>query len=56
MKKTNNFFSDDFEDFKPKKVKISKPTKSKQVSFYELDYDDDYQQNKRNKNEYPKRY
>lgn len=54
MKKNNNFFSEDFEDFKPKKIKIAK--KSRQVSFYDLDAENDSYQQKRKKNVDYKRY
>ena len=54
MKKSNNFFSDDFEEFKPKKIKVAK--KSRQMSYYELETDDDYQPTKRKKNVDYKRY
>ena len=58
MRKTNNFFSDEFEDFKPKKSKISKQSKSTRVSFLELDSDSDssFDRPKRKKNEFSKRY
>jgi hypothetical protein len=48
MKKLNNIFSEDFTDFKPKKSKI-KNTKSKQVSFYELDFEDNYNKSTKKK-------
>lgn len=55
MRKSNNFFAEDFEEFKPKKVKIAK--KSRQMSSYELDSEDDnFQVNKRKKNVDYKRY
>lgn len=49
MKQNINFYFDEF-DGKPKRDKRTKNTKSKQVSFYELDYDDDFKSNKRKKN------
>jgi hypothetical protein len=42
MKKHQNFLSDDFSDFVPKRQKISKNVKSKQLSFLEMDNDDYY--------------
>lgn len=42
MKKDNNLFLDDYNDFKPKKQK-NKNVKSKQISFSELDLDNFYQ-------------
>ena len=54
MKKVNNFFSDEFQEYKPKKLKIPK---SKQLSMAEIDREDgDYFSKKRKKNEYYKRY
>ena len=49
LKQNINFYFDEF-DGKPKRDKRTKNTKSKQVSFYELDYDDDFKSNKRKKN------
>jgi hypothetical protein len=49
MKKNTNLFSDDFNEFHPKKVKI-KNTKSKQISFSELDYDSNYQSKRKKTN------
>lgn len=40
MKKHQNLFSDDFSDFSPKKQKIAKNVKSKQLSFSEMDNED----------------
>lgn len=57
MKKNINLFSDDFNDFQPRKHKIVKNVKSKQVSLNELDYDDSYQPSKKKqKNVDYKRY
>lgn len=39
-KKISNVFFDEYNDFYPKKQKIEKKLKSKQISFSELDYDD----------------
>jgi hypothetical protein len=50
-----DFFSDN--DFKPKKSKLNNSSKTKQVSFNELDYDTAYKpQKKKFKNVDLKRY
>lgn len=56
MKKQYNIFDDSYLDFVPRKQKISKNTKSKQISF--LDSDDDYFQSnvKKKKNVLNKNY
>ena len=54
MKKNSDFLSDNFEDFKPRKTKIAK--KSRQMSFYELNNDEELNQPKRKKNVNYKRY
>lgn len=47
MKKNQNLYSDDFNEFYPTKKKIFKNVKSKQISFNELDYDNSYQPSKK---------
>lgn len=42
MKKHSDFLSDDFYDFVPKKQKIVKNSRSKQISFQELESEDLY--------------
>ena len=55
MKKHQNFFSEDFSDFTPRKQKISKNVRSKQLSYLEMDNDDYYSKpTKRSKNAYYK--
>lgn len=56
MKKHQNFLSDDFSDFVPRKQKISKNVKSKQLSFLEMDNDDYFSttSTKKSKNAYYK--
>lgn len=55
MKKHQNFFSDDFSDFVPRKQKISKNVRSKQLSFSEMDNDDYFSTpTKKSKNAYYK--